>query len=365
MDGNWRRAVTGAVLGPTALIMLGGGALTAPPSALAAGPAATAAPGALAWHRLALVNGWQTAPGGTAPAWAVRGGITYLTGSLAQAPAGPAEFAVLPRPARPDRIQYLVAPALGGGDATVTISPSGALSASSRPAAGARGLTSLAGIAFPAAGTARHALGLSAGWASGEGRWGTGDPACTVVGGVVYLSGSMYRASGHGTGWAHLPPAARPPVKLFVTVYTARGAAGALLIYPDGQVLAFLGNSARLTSLAGVSFPVARDARHPLALRNGWESAHSKYGTATPAYSVVDGVVYLSGGIRQPHGSSGVAAVLPAALRPARPVLIKTYAAGLAGTAEIAPDGTVTVASVPGVNARILTSLESVSYPLR
>jgi len=151
---------------------------------------------------------------------------------------------------------------------------------------------------------------------------------------------------------------------MFVSVYADGGADGALLIYPDGKILAFLGGTARFTSLAGVSFPAVIPARHGLTLLNGWESAHSAYGTANPGYRVIHGVVYLSGGLRQPHGSDGQFAVLPAGARPASALAFPVYSAGFVGTLEIQPDGTMTASSSPLQNARTFTSLAGISYPL-
>ncbi len=60
---------------------------------------------------------------------------------------------------------------------------------------GAQGYTSLAGVSFPAATTAEHKLSLLNGWQSSPPGYGTGDPAYTVIGGVVHLAGAVHRSA--------------------------------------------------------------------------------------------------------------------------------------------------------------------------
>jgi len=125
--------------------------------------------------------------------------------------------------------------------------------------ANAQALTALAGLSFPAAAAATRPLSLLNGWQSSQFAYGTGDPAYTVAGGVVYLSGSMYQPSGSNSEFAVLPPAARPRHKLWIETYTYNGAVGALEITPSGVMDAFnnTGNAAQgYTSLAAISYPV-------------------------------------------------------------------------------------------------------------
>ena len=82
-------------------------------TAVTAGAAASAATvqptvlTGLTWHPLTLLNGWQSGESSFStgdPAWAVKNGIVYLSGSLVQPGGGTAassEFAVLPPAARP------------------------------------------------------------------------------------------------------------------------------------------------------------------------------------------------------------------------------------------------------------------------
>ena len=92
---------------------------------------------AVAWHRLALRNGWRSARSPVYdvanPSYAVSGGIVYLDGSLHQVSGAKTEFAILPRTARPARTVYLTvfSGTAAGVPGTVEIRPNGVMTASS------------------------------------------------------------------------------------------------------------------------------------------------------------------------------------------------------------------------------------------
>lgn len=122
-------------------------------------------------------------------------------------------------------------------------------------------------------------------WQSDQRPFDTGNPAYAVRGGIVYLSGSAKAKSPVGERLAKLPPGARPSRNLYVRTYTSGTlgvAAGALLIHPDGTILAFGGNSRQFLSLAGISFPNSKFKWHPIAL-SCWQSAQEYRGGMTPA----------------------------------------------------------------------------------
>jgi hypothetical protein len=119
--------------------------------------------------------------------------------------------------------------------------------------------TWLGGVSFPVAAATTHKLGLLNGWTSGQGRFRTGDPAYSVRGGVVYLSGSLVQNTAGADMFATLPPGARPKHGLYVKVYTYGGSVGTLYIQPNGTMQAYSPNpnAARAyTSLAAISFPL-------------------------------------------------------------------------------------------------------------
>src|SRR5689334_10609062 len=67
-------------------------------SAATAQPAAPAVTG-VTWHKLTPINGWQSGQTGFGtgnPAWTVRNGVVYLSGSVYQPSGTGEEFAVLP-----------------------------------------------------------------------------------------------------------------------------------------------------------------------------------------------------------------------------------------------------------------------------
>jgi hypothetical protein len=217
-------------------------------------PAATTAV-----HTLSLLNGWQTSQSVYSngdPAYRVAGGVVYLTGSLDQPSGTNDEFAVLPAAARPARTLYLTVYTDAGTTGVLKISPNGVMLAYQ---GNAQTFTSLAGMSFPAATTALHTLSLRNGWQSSQSAYGTGNPAYTVTGSVVNLSGSMHQSAGTSTEFAVLPPAARPTHNLWIKTYTYNGAVGALEITPSGVMYAFnsSGNAAQAyTSLAAISYPL-------------------------------------------------------------------------------------------------------------
>jgi len=193
--------------------------------------AATAAPAVtgVTWHQLTPINGWQSGEshyGTGSPAWTVRNGVVYLSGSVLQPSGNSGEFAVLPPAARPSRVLYI---------AVYTLDDT-------------QGFLKLA---------------LDNGWVSGEPTHDTGDPSYWVSGGVVHLSGSVYQPSGTSQIFAVLPKAYRPAHDLYiqVMVYTPDNTAyaGTVLVEPHGAMWAYSrapGNAQQYTSLAGISFPL-------------------------------------------------------------------------------------------------------------
>ena len=323
------------------------------------------------WHPLTLLNGWQSAESlyGTGdPAWAIKNGIVYLSGSLTQPGGGPTsstEFADLPQAAWPAPAQDQTIPdfTLGGAQGFIDVTDLGFLYAFSPTSGPAQAFTSLAGISYPAASAATTKLTLLNGWKATGSGLGIEWPAYAVTGGVVHLSGQLKQPTGTNPEFAVLPAADRPahleyfPVRLDGTVV------GVLTIKPNGQMSVYGAGAGKLTNLSGVSFLVASKATTSLALLNGWQS-QGQSGTGDPAYSVTGGVVHLPGSLAQPGGGSTEFAVLPQSAWPAHTLYITTYAYnGAPGAVSIAPDGTVYAFSPNPGDAQAFTSLAGISYP--
>src|SRR5579859_8027908 len=121
--------------------VLAAGAVAA--AGLFAGPASAAParpsgpPPGLTWHPLILLHGWQSAGAqyGTGdPAWAIKDGIVYLSGSLTQpggTPASNPEVAMLPQAATPKVSIYTLAYTLEGDRGFVGVNTLGGLYAES------------------------------------------------------------------------------------------------------------------------------------------------------------------------------------------------------------------------------------------
>ena len=322
------------------------------------------------WQKLSLVNGWQSSQSqwnSGDPAYAVKNGFVYLSGSIHQAVGSNGEFAVLPPAARPAHDLYITVYTYGGSYGYLFISQVGVVQAGSAPQSNAQAYMSLASVSYPAAATASQNLTLINGWQSSQSQWNSGNPAYAVKNGIVYLSGSMYQPSGTNQEWTVLPPAARPAASLNIIVDTYGGATGELQINPDGTVIAFSptapGSQQQLTSLAGISYPAAATTgAKTLTLLNGWVGNGSAPGN--PSYLIKNGIVYLSGGMRQVSGNAEGFAVLPAAARPAHYLFIKMDANGAAGGLEITPGGAMSAWSTDPTRAPQYTALPGISYPV-
>jgi hypothetical protein len=339
---------------------------------LAGGTAAVAAPlpgGAPAatftWHTFKLLNGWKSASKkllmtGT-PAWADHNGVVYLRGTIRQPVLdGSVTFARLPKYARPARKLYNQVFTASDVPGVVFIGSGGILQAYD---GNAEAVTSLGGISYPTTVIKTHQLALRNGWTSSQPIFQTGSPSYAICNGVVYLSGSMHSAGGSPLAFI-LPKAARPSHALFISVYTLAGTSpGVLEIEPQGEVDVSGGNATGYTSLASISFPVAGTKWHNFKLTGGWKTGVSKFDTATPAYAVINGVVYLNGSLYQPAGGAGLWTTIPAAARPADEVftMINTTSS-TAGVLDLAKNLGI-INSAPFSNAQMFTSLAAVAYP--
>jgi hypothetical protein len=342
---------------PAAIALtLAGGA-----SAVAA-PAHNAKPTKLTWHTFALLGGWKSARNSNlrtgTPAWATRDGVVYFGGAIKNPASSPdAEIAHLPAPARPPRVLFIEVYSSGGAPGTLIVRPSGEVDALNGNAAA---FTSLAGVSYPLASIKPHSLKLEHGWLSDQGIYGTGNPGYAVSGGVVYLSGSLH--GGTKPVALVLPKAARPPHELYRSVYTLDGSTGTVVIRPNGQVQLFGTDAADYTSLAAISYPVAGTKWHDFFLTGAWKSGASRFHSAAPAYTTINGVVYLTGTMYQTSGANVHWANIPVAVRPAALSYLEVNTANdSTGSVSIFAIGRVD--STPFTDARGGTSLGGISYP--
>ena len=207
--------------------------------------------------KLTLLNGWhseQSAWNSGDPSFSVNNGVVHLSGALATSGTSD-EFAVLPPGERPAHVEYITVYTYTGTHGTLELDPSGAAYAY---AGSATSFTSLAAVSYPVASAVRHKLTLLNGWHSEQSAWNSGDPAYSVSGGVVYLSGSLATPS-TARKFAVLPPGARPSHFLFIKVYTFSSTVGTVEIAPSGAMYAYgpgAVNARKFTSLATISFPV-------------------------------------------------------------------------------------------------------------
>src|SRR5579862_4554132 len=161
------------------------------------GPAAHA--GGCSWQPLTLENGWQSDQSVYQtgdPAFCAEGdGMVYLSGSLTQPTGTSSAFAVLPSYAAPAHREYMSVYTYGGTNGVLRIWPDGTLFAYFGKASQ---FTSLAGVSFPAAGTATTGvMPLMNGWQSAQGTYDSGDPSYYVSNGAVHLDGSLLRSTPH------------------------------------------------------------------------------------------------------------------------------------------------------------------------
>ncbi len=359
----WRQAVRAAFPATIAATILGGSVGLAAP-AHAVTPAASQKSAALTWNTFALINQWEpinSAQGAGAPGWAVHNGVVYLRGQIKDSTPGlSATFATLPPSVRPRHNLYIKIATYDLTTGFLFIGHSGSLAASGTYSAS---LASLDGISFPLSSIKTHKLVLKNGWKSDQLAYGTGDPAYSVSKGIVYLSGSLTGGT-NGSAAATLPKAARPGHQIYLSVYTAGGTLGILEILPGGGVLVYGKWAVGYTSLAGVSYPVSGTKWHNFKLINKWKSTAASYPSGTPGYTVINGVVYLTGAIYEPIASSFQWADLPVAIKPADAAEIDTYTyAGSDGFLVLSGKYAL-INSNPFSNATAYTELAGISYPL-
>jgi hypothetical protein len=147
---------------------------------------------AMTQHNFTLMNGWTSAdvPYGTGdPAYAVKNGIVYLSGSLKGGTT--ADFGLLPAGARPSNIIYRGTYTYQGAFGETYFEPNafaGALLTNASKAC-----TSLAGISFPVPSVIQHELTLLNGWKSAQIPYQAGTFRYAVKNGIVRVPRAQER----------------------------------------------------------------------------------------------------------------------------------------------------------------------------
>ena len=208
-----------------------------------------------------LENGWQSADSqwGTGdPSYHINDGVVHLSGSLNGQAADSWYFKTLPPEARPDHSQMFNVYTYQGTPGMLVVRNDGPIGAAQGQAVK---YTSLAGVTYPAPGTAETALTTLNGWQPGGSQEGHG-PSYFISNGVVYLDGAVLNTGSLSAPFAVLPPAARPTHTLYLTVGTGytNNYSAVLMINPDGTMYTYGGPSSAYntpnlwTVFSGISF---------------------------------------------------------------------------------------------------------------
>jgi hypothetical protein len=340
---------------------------------LAAGAPAAHAGTGCTWAPITLQNGWHSEQGaydtGDPSVCLEDDGMVYLSGSVA-ASSGTltSEFGVLPPWDWPTRNLYFDVYTLNGSQGVLRIDTDGTMYAYG---GGANGYTSLAGVSYPDPAITQTDIPLENGWESADSLYSTGDPAYSVTGGIVHLSGSLWRPAGSPVGVPYggdagvLPSQAVPSDSCFdALTYTYGGSMQRLGIQQSTGTM-FDALDYRYTSLAGINFPTGQTAWQPMTLLNGSVDNYCAYGAAD---FVSGNVVYLTGFLTFPkYGFNGEIAVLAPAARPSHYVYTIAYndAPGPQYvTLRIDPDGSVWISGPQNGQTGSLVTLSGLSFHL-
>jgi hypothetical protein len=215
----------------------------------------------MARHKLFTVNGWASAQpiyGTGDPSYSISGGVVHLSGSALRQTGLSTLLSYLPHAAWPNHYMYVTVYTADGTIGEFVLQPGdGEMQA---VGSNASSFISLAGVSYPVAKTAWHKLTLLHGWKADHGLTNTGDPSYAVIGGVVYLAGTLHQLAGGSTEFAVLPRGARPAHTVFIKTYHSFATAVGVRIEPSGKMFAFSSPASTaqgLTSLAVISFPIS------------------------------------------------------------------------------------------------------------
>jgi hypothetical protein len=125
------------------------------------------------------------------------------------------------------------------------------------------------------------------------------------------------------------------------------------------------GGAGYAASVATAKAPATKITWHALKLLNGWHAAGKAFHTGNPAYTVSNGIVYLTGTADHAGTSLPTLGALPKGARPTHTLWFGAFNEAAAGGAfvEIAPNGAVIVGGSGG-DQDFFTSLAGIEFPL-
>jgi hypothetical protein len=129
-----------------------------------------------------------------------------------------------------------------------------------------------------------------------------------------------------------------------------------------------LGGGAGFAASVAAKAPAApKITWHKLPLRKGWQAAPKGFGAGTPAFTVSNSIVYLTGAADRTNQSTplGELGLLPKSARPKHVLSFAAfnYAANGESSIEVFPNGQVWVIGNGG-DENYFTSLAGIEFPL-
>jgi hypothetical protein len=139
----------------------------------------------------------------------------------------------------------------------------------------------------------------------------------------------------------------------------------AIIISLIALTLSLGGGAGYAASVASAKAPVTKITWHALPLVHGWKGAGKAFHTGNPAYTVSNGIVYLTGTVDHAGTAPSELGVLPKGARPKHTLWFAAFNEAASGGAfiDIAPNGDVFVGGSGGDDA-YFTSLAGIEFPL-
>jgi hypothetical protein len=187
--------------------------------------------------------------------------------------------------------------------------------------------------------------------------------------GVVHLEGAVDQLGASGSDLIGWLPADFPNRTVYTIVHTFDGTYADIDIRPDGQIWLYrtANVNTAFVSLEGVTY--SQGADHGIPLSSNWtgientDSSHPSYGAADPGFSIDrEGVVHLSGAVRQLNPESGVQQIGTVGEAPSSDVYTIVHTLG--GTyADLTINTLGQIWLIPSSNTNTnFVSLEGVTY---
>jgi hypothetical protein len=207
---------------------------------------------------LTMLNGWSSAPYGTATATVrIAGGIVYLAGGIDTSGTNPQPF-TLPASFAPAKTVYVPVDLYNQANGRLEISSNGTVVVQAEGGAfsNAANFTSLDGVSFARTAAGATPLTLINGWTGAP--YGTGQPSVYLNNGIIHLEGAIATSGTNSTAFV-LPSGYRPTSPVYLQVDLCGVTNGDLFIRTTGGVEVRaeggqFGNAKCFTSLDRASF---------------------------------------------------------------------------------------------------------------